>query len=81
MAEANERRPRARSGAHDDDHDVRASLARGPVTGCRCGCLTRLPWFDDPDCARHRPAPAHETCCNGEFGPAGWQEHCGQGAA
>ena len=28
------------------------------MTGCACGCLTRLPYFDDPDCARHRPPPA-----------------------
>ena len=52
-----ERRPRAGGGAHDDGHDVRASVQPGPVTGCPCGCMTRLPWIDDPDCARHRPAP------------------------
>lgn len=26
-------------------------------TGCPCGCLTKLPWFDDPDCVRHLPTP------------------------
>lgn len=26
-----------------------------PWTGCPCGCMTRLPWVDDPDCARHLP--------------------------
>ena len=26
-------------------------------TGCPCGCRTRLPWFDDPDCIRHQPTP------------------------
>lgn len=25
-------------------------------TGCPCGCMTKLPWLDDPDCARHQPA-------------------------
>lgn len=25
------------------------------MTGCPCGCLTKLPYFDDPDCIRHRP--------------------------
>lgn len=24
---------------------------------CPCGCLTKLPYFDDPDCIRHQPAP------------------------
>jgi hypothetical protein len=27
------------------------------LTGCPCGCLTKLPWFDDPDCVRHQPDP------------------------
>lgn len=26
-------------------------------TGCPCGCLTKLPWFDDPDCIRNRRPP------------------------
>jgi len=26
-------------------------------TGCPCGCMTKLPYFDDPDCVRHQPAP------------------------
>lgn len=25
--------------------------------GCPCGCLTKLPYFDDPDCIRHQPMP------------------------
>ena len=30
----------------------------GPLpTGCPCGCRTRLPWIDDPDCIRHLPTP------------------------
>lgn len=23
--------------------------------GCPCGCRTRLPWVDDPECVRHQP--------------------------
>ncbi len=34
-----------------------STIARGPVTGCPCGCATWLPWIDDPGCARHRPLP------------------------
>ena len=26
-------------------------------SGCPCGCMTKLPWFDDPGCARHRAGP------------------------
>lgn len=26
-------------------------------TGCPCGCMTKLPYLDDPDCARHREGP------------------------
>jgi hypothetical protein len=26
-------------------------------SGCPCGCRTRLPWIDDPDCIRHQPLP------------------------
>lgn len=26
-------------------------------TGCPCGCTTKLPWIDDPDCVRHLPLP------------------------
>lgn len=29
-----------------------------PRTGCPCGCRTRLPWLDDPECIRHQPMPA-----------------------
>lgn len=25
--------------------------------GCPCGCRTRLPYADDPDCVRHLPVP------------------------
>src|SRR5215469_3482127 len=28
-----------------------------PWRGCPCGCMSRLPWLDDPDCIRHRPLP------------------------
>lgn len=35
-----------------------------PLTGCPCGCMTKLPWLDDPDCSRHKlvapPRPAGE---------------------
>jgi hypothetical protein len=26
-------------------------------TGCPCGCMTKLPYFDDPDCVRNRTGP------------------------
>lgn len=26
-------------------------------TGCPCGCMTKLPYIDDPDCVRRRPHP------------------------
>lgn len=26
-------------------------------TGCPCGCMTKLPYFDDPDCIRNRDMP------------------------
>jgi hypothetical protein len=26
-------------------------------TGCPCGCMTKLPYLDDPGCARHRDGP------------------------
>lgn len=50
-----ERRPRHKGGVPDD------ALAGGKVTitvthpGCPCGCETRPPWIDDPDCVRHEP--------------------------
>ena len=27
------------------------------LSGCPCGCRTRPPWGDDPDCVRHQPLP------------------------
>jgi hypothetical protein len=30
---------------------------RAADLGCPCGCRTRLPWIDDPDCIRHKPTP------------------------
>lgn len=61
MAETAGRRL-GRGGVPDDDHGggyVPASItAARPwrrMTGCPCGCMTRLPWLDDPDCIRHRP--------------------------
>jgi len=33
-----------------------ATITRWPA-GCPCGCRTRLPWLDDPDCIRNRPLP------------------------
>lgn len=27
------------------------------LSGCPCGCLTKLPYLDDPGCIRHRPLP------------------------
>lgn len=24
-------------------------------TGCPCGCMTKLPWYDDPECILNRP--------------------------
>lgn len=24
-------------------------------TGCPCGCMTKLPWYDDPECIAKRP--------------------------
>lgn len=35
--------------------DEDAESAGPPLTGCPCGCRTRLPWLDDPDCVRHQP--------------------------
>jgi hypothetical protein len=37
--------------------EVELSVAERYDIGCPCGCRTRLPWVDDPDCLRHRPLP------------------------
>jgi hypothetical protein len=32
-----------------------------PPTGCPCGCMTKLPWLDDPDCTMRRiPSPSRD---------------------
>jgi hypothetical protein len=36
---------------------------------------------DPLDALAGLPVPLRLHCCPGEFGPDGWQEHCGQGAA
>ncbi len=55
------RRP-GQAATSPDDHagggHVTAIVARPSVTWCPCGCLTKLPWYDDPDCIRHKPLPA-----------------------
>jgi hypothetical protein len=30
--------------------------------GCACGCESRLPWVDDPECVRHWPTPPDPLC-------------------
>lgn len=40
--------------------------------GCPCGCLTRPPWLDDPNCIRHRwvigpPLDWAEVSCVGAW--------------
>lgn len=37
--------------------DAPADTTTTMLSGCPCGCRTQLPWFDDPDCVRHRPVP------------------------
>jgi hypothetical protein len=59
-----ERRPRREDreggGVRDDGAggNVNSIVLRATLTGCPCGCMTRLPWLDDPGCIRHRPLPA-----------------------
>ena len=50
------------------------------ITGCPCGCRTRLPWLDDPDCVRHQPIREPEQCANVEFVPDGVKLCCGDAA-
>jgi hypothetical protein len=55
---------------------------RRPWPGCVCGCETRLPWYDDPACIRHRPLPDVGPCCRAEFdGQGRLRPCCRQGAA
>jgi hypothetical protein len=30
------------------------------LSGCPCGCMTKLPWFNDPDCLRNKPSRVPE---------------------
>ena len=40
---------------------ARGSVTTAGLTGCPCGCRTKLPWIDDPDCIRHQPTgPARD---------------------
>jgi hypothetical protein len=50
-------RPPGRGAGPDDrpgGHHVEPSVPRRSP-GCPCGCRTRLPWIDDPECVRHQP--------------------------
>jgi hypothetical protein len=48
---------------------VGSTVPRWP-SGCPCGCRTRLPWLDDPQCARHRPVTADPGLYDGAGGAA-----------
>ncbi len=58
--DTDDRRPRAESGDQDGaGGNVTASIVlRATLTGCPCGCMTKLPWLDDPRCIRNQPVPA-----------------------
>jgi len=49
-------RPSGRGGLRDarpGEVDVISTVSSSG--SCPCGCLTRLPYVDDPECVRHRP--------------------------
>lgn len=61
-------RPPAATGGQAGDEligDVEAIVLPGPVIspeahrslGCPCGCMSKPPYYLDPDCAANRPIP------------------------
>lgn len=50
-----EARPRARGAGSRDENADGGHVGTRVSRWCPCGCLTKPPYFDDPECVRHRP--------------------------
>lgn len=58
MSPDNERGRPAKAASPDEHHSggyVTPTNVPRWSPGCPCGCRTRLPWIDDPECVRHQP--------------------------
>lgn len=49
------RRPGMRGGALDGHGGANVNTKVPRLTGCPCGCLTKPPYIDDPECVRRGP--------------------------
>jgi len=56
-------------------HRLHGSIWNLALTGCPCGCSTRLPFSDDPDCIRHQPLPEAVTWTAYDIHDLGLEPH------
>ncbi len=70
-----ERRPQPESGAQQISPTATIPVRADVLALCPCGCRTRLPWVDDPDCIRHRPLPAVRDWPNYDVRTLGLEPH------